>query len=143
MICTFFGHRDTPKEIEPTLRSTLTDLIENKNVNLFYVGTQGNFDRMVYSQLENLSTRYSISYYKVLAYFPKEQVKVSDSAHTLLPDGFEKIYPRFAVNYRNMWMLKKSDYVVTYVTHAWGGAAKCRTLAEKQGKTVIDLCPIL
>ena len=32
MVCTFFGHKDTPKEIEPTLRSTLIDLIENKNV---------------------------------------------------------------------------------------------------------------
>ena len=38
MVCTFFGHKDTPKEIEPTLRSTLIDLIENKNVNVFYVG---------------------------------------------------------------------------------------------------------
>ena len=37
MVCTFFGHKDTPKEIEPTLRSTLIDLIENKNVNVFYV----------------------------------------------------------------------------------------------------------
>ena len=52
---TFFGHKDTPKEIEPTLRSTLMDLIENKNVNVFYVGNNGNFDTMVRRQLENLS----------------------------------------------------------------------------------------
>ena len=30
MICTFFGHRDTPKSIEPILYNVLTDLIENK-----------------------------------------------------------------------------------------------------------------
>ena len=33
MTVTFFGHKDTPKNIEPTLRTTLIDLIENKNVN--------------------------------------------------------------------------------------------------------------
>lgn len=55
MVCTFFGHKDTPKETEPTLRSTLIDLIENKNVNVFYVGNNGNFDTMVRRQLEYLS----------------------------------------------------------------------------------------
>ena len=55
MTATFFGHKDTPKEIEPTLRTTLVDLIENKNVTVFYVGNNGNFDAMVRRQLENLS----------------------------------------------------------------------------------------
>ena len=36
------GFKDLPKEIEPTLRSTLIDLIENKNVNKFYDGNNGN-----------------------------------------------------------------------------------------------------
>ncbi len=40
MTVTFFGHRDAPKEIEPTLRTTLIDLIENRNATDFYVGTQ-------------------------------------------------------------------------------------------------------
>ncbi len=46
LTCTFFGHKDTPKEIEPTLRSTLMDLIKNKKVFHFYVGNHGNFDHM-------------------------------------------------------------------------------------------------
>jgi hypothetical protein len=33
----FFGHRDTPKETEPTLRLALMDLIENKNTTVFDV----------------------------------------------------------------------------------------------------------
>lgn len=61
MVCTFFGHNDTPKEIEPTLRSTLIDLIENKKVNVFYVGNNGNFDTMVRHQLEDLSKTYPIT----------------------------------------------------------------------------------
>lgn len=75
MVCTFFGHKDTPKETEPTLRSTLIDLIENKNVTVFYVGNNGNFDTMVRRQLEDLSYTYPITYSVVLAYLPTEKNK--------------------------------------------------------------------
>ena len=46
---------------------------------------------------------------------------------------------RFAISYRNKWMIEQSDYVVTYVNHSWGGAAQFKELAEKKGKTVIEL----
>ena len=46
MICTFFGHKDTPQNILPVLRTVIIDLIQNKNVDLFYVGNNGNFDFM-------------------------------------------------------------------------------------------------
>lgn len=44
--CTFFGHKDTPTQIKPLLKAVLVDLIENKNVDTFYIGNQGNFDLM-------------------------------------------------------------------------------------------------
>ncbi len=47
LTCTFFGHKDTPKEIDPLLKSVLVELIKNKNVMRFYVGNHGNFDYMV------------------------------------------------------------------------------------------------
>ena len=59
MTVTFFGHKDTPKEIEPTLRTTLVDLIENHGATEFYVGNNGNFDTMVRRQLEDLSQNLS------------------------------------------------------------------------------------
>ena len=62
MTCTFFGHRIVPKEIEPTLRSTLIDLIINHNVKLFYVGNHGGFDAMVRRVLKSLSAEYPIKY---------------------------------------------------------------------------------
>jgi hypothetical protein len=33
MVCTFFGHRDTPQEIKADLKNLLVDLIENKSTN--------------------------------------------------------------------------------------------------------------
>ena len=139
MICTFFGHKDTPKEIEPTLRSTLIDLIENKNVNVFYVGNNGNFDTMVRRQLEDLSQTYPITYSVVLAYLPTEKNKYDNLTNTIYPEGLETVPTRFAISWRNKWMIQQSDVVVTYVTRTYGGAWQFKVAAERQNKTVIKL----
>ena len=139
MTVTFFGHKDTPKNIEPTLRTTLVDLIENHDATEFYVGNNGNFDTMVRRQLENLSQTYPITYNIVLAYIPTKKSEYDSFTNTLLPEGIETVPKRFAISYRNKWMIGQTDIVVTYVTHNFGGAAQFKALAEKQGKTVIEL----
>ena len=139
MVCTFFGHKDTPKEIEPTLRSTLIDLIENKNVNVFYVGNNGNFDTMIRRQLEDLSQTYPITYSVVLAYLPTAKNKYDDLTHTIYPEGLETVPRRFAISWRNKWMIQQSEVVVTYVTHNFGGAAQFKELAEQLQKMVVNL----
>lgn len=139
MVCTFFGHKDTPKEIEPTLRSTLIDLIENKNVNVFYVGNNGNFDTMVRRQLEDLSQTYPITYNVVLAYLPTEKNKYDDLTHTIYPEGLETVPKRFAISWRNKWMIQQSDIVVTYVTRTYGGAWQFKEMAERFEKIIINL----
>ena len=58
MTCTFFGHRNAPYPIKPVLRETIIDLIENKGVNLFYVGNPGAFDRMTIKVLRELKEKY-------------------------------------------------------------------------------------
>ena len=143
-ICTFFGHKDTPKEIEPTLRSALIDLIINKDTNLFYVGNQGNFDNMVIKNLQQLSEHYTnIKYYVVLSYMPvAKNIITTNHFDTIYPEGLEKTPLKFAIDKRNRWMIDKSDYVVTYVIHNFGGASKFKTLSEKKGKTVINLSEI-
>lgn len=141
-VCTFFGHRDCPSLIEPKLRTTLIDLIENHNVDHFYVGNHGAFDAMVRSTLRELKTIYQhIDYAVVLAYLPTKQSEFDprDFSDTLLPEGIESVPKRYAISWRNNWMLKQSDYVVTYITHSWGGAAQFAGKAERQKKMVLSL----
>lgn len=116
------------------LRSTLMDLIENKNVNVFYVGNNGNFDTMVCRQLEDLSQTYPIAYSVVLAYLPTEKNKYDNLLTTIYPEGLETVPKRFAISWRNKWMIQQSDIVVTYVTHNFGGAAQFKEIAERQKK---------
>ena len=63
----------------------------------------------------------------------------SHASNSLLPEGIENVPPRFAINWRNEWMLKQASFVVTYVTHSWGGAAKFADKATRLKKTVINL----
>lgn len=142
MCCTFFGHRNLSPKIEPILRSAIIDLIENHNVTLFYVGNHGAFDSMVYKVLHELSEKYEIKYYVVLAYLPKETNKhfYNDYSDTILPDGIENVPKKFAIVYRNKWMIKKSDYVITYIINRFkSNCTQFKEFAEKQGKTIIDL----
>ena len=138
MTCTFFGHRDTPQTVKPLLREVLMDLIEHQGVTRFYVGNQGSFDRMAADLLKELSEAADIRYEIVLAYMPKTNGSF-DEAPTILPDGIEAVPPRFAIEYRNKWMIERSDIVVTYVRHSFGGAAKFKDLGVKKNKTVIEL----
>ena len=92
------------------------------------------------SVLRDLKKEYPhIQYAVVLAYMPGKQSEYDDYSDSMLPEGIEVIHPRYAISWRNNWMLKQSDYVVTYITHAWGGAAQFAKKAEKQTKTVVNL----
>lgn len=142
--CTFFGHRECPETIKTKLCDTLIDLIENHAVNMFYVGNQGQFDAYVRSVLRTLKVEYPhIQYAVVLAYMPGKQTEYDDYSDTMLPEGIEVVHPRYAISWSNNWMIKQSDYVVTYITHPWGGAAQFVRKAMKQGKKVICVSDIV
>ena len=138
--CTFFGHRDCPETIKSKLREMLIDLITNHNVDMFYVGNQGRFDAIVRGVLQELKKEDPrINYAVVLAYMPGKQMEFDDYANTMLPEGIESVHPRYAISWRNNWMLWHSNYVVTYITHSWGGAAQFAEKARCQTKIVINL----
>ena len=142
MTCTFFGHRDAPHTIKPILRENIIDLIENRGVDLFYVGNQAAFDRMTIKVLRELAEEYpQIKYYVVLAYVPhnKERLGLKDGDSTIYPECLDKTPPKYAIIKRNRWMIERAGFVITYVTHITGGAADFKALAERKGKTVINL----
>ena len=101
---------------------------------MFYVGNNGNFDTMVRRQLEDLSQTFPITYSVVLAYLPTKKSEYDDYTNTILPEGIETIPKRFAISYRNKWMIDQADVVVTYVTHSFGGAAKFKELHKSKAK---------
>ncbi len=138
MTCTFFGHRDTPEKIKPLLKNVLIDLIENRNVNIFYIGNNGAFDTMAREILKELKNTYKINYYVAIAYIPKKS-EYDDYTDTIYFDELNTKPYRFRIVERNKIMLEKSDIVITYVTKIIGGAADFKALAERKGKKVINI----
>ena len=97
---------------------------------------------MARSALAEFEQTHRISYEIVLAYLPQQEDLLCDTDHTLLPEGIETVPPRFAIEYRNKWMIDHSDIVVTYVRRSFGGAAKFKNSAKKKNKKVIELTEI-
>ena len=73
MVCTFFGHSDCYDLDALLLQNTIERLITD-GVDTFYVGHQGNFDRMVFSCLLKLRENFpNIVFSVVLAYLPTKK----------------------------------------------------------------------
>lgn len=134
---TFFGHRDCPHTVKPALREAIMDLVNTQNVTMFYVGDSGQYDAYCRSVLKELGLNYAV----VLSRMPGKPTEHDDFADTMLPEGIvEGGPPRFGIERRNKWMIDNSDFAIVYLRHRiYGGAAKFATLAEKKGKTVINI----
>ncbi len=140
--CTFFGHRDCPASIRPALREAVVSMIHQHNADVFYVGHQGTFDRMVRGILRELAAEYPhIRYWIVLAYLPGQTLPLEkdELARTLFPEGLESVPPRFAIHYRNQWMIEHSQHVITCIRHPQGGAAAFAKRARKLGCHVVNV----
>ena len=46
---------------------------------------------------------------------------------------------RYAITYRNKYMVEAADYVVAYVSHGWGGAYATYNYAKRKGKNIFNL----
>ena len=137
--CTFFGHRDCPESVKPVLYSAIEKLITDQQVDTFYLGNQGQFDAYAHSTLVKLQKIYPfIRFSTVLAYFPSPTSVHTDD--TMFPEGLECVHPRYAIDRRNKWMIDHSDFIICYITHNWGGAARYVNYARHQGKQIIPLC---
>ncbi|MCQ2443598.1 MAG: hypothetical protein MJ077_10915 [Oscillospiraceae bacterium] len=137
----FFGHHDCPDSAKPLIRQRILELYEKAPNTEFYVGNQGRFDALVLSVFKDLMQEgEKPNFCVVLAYHP-DQAPMPDIPFefTLYPEGIEKTPKRFAISWRNKWMVRNSDTVICYIRHWHGGAAKFVEMAEKKGKTIINL----
>lgn len=142
MVCCFFGHKDTPSSIYSELEVKIRYVIEHESVDYFLVGNNGAFDSIALCILKDVMHEYpEVSYHVVLAYFPTEYKAdwPYSATETLYPEGLEDVHPKYAIAWRNNWMVTSADIVICYITHSWGGAARYSGYARKMGKTIINL----
>lgn len=136
MIATFCGHSRISQsaEVEKWLYTVTQRLIE-QGITTFYLGGYGAFDSLAASVLRKQKKRYpQIELVLVLAYLKTRQ-DISYYDSTVYPP-LEAVPRRFAISYRNRWMVESTDVIVAYVLHDWGGS--CHNVAICQAKEETD-----
>lgn len=64
MTCCFFGHRSITCNLRPRLKEVILALIREGNVNVFYIGNNGDFDCLAQSVLaEIIAIMKNVKYY--------------------------------------------------------------------------------
>ena len=120
----------------------IKNLIENYGVNTFYNGGKGQFDLLCANCVNELKNDYPfINSYLILAYIPGKKNQFEEDFYkrfndTLYPE-IEKVPPKFAIIKRNEWMIDKSDFLIAYVGHSWGGAYRTLEYAKKETSIVV------
>ena len=139
--CTFFGDSKCTSSVYPCLAAVIEELVATERISTFYVGDNGNFDKLVQKALSEASKNHpEIKCFIVLAYLPgeKKEYVPSPLLETIYPEGIEKTPLRFAINRRNQWILSRSDFVVVY-SSPFGNSRKIAEKAFISEKNIIDL----
>ena len=134
--CMFIGEHTSSQETYHALIAVTEELIVSENVSTFYVGNQGSFDHYAQMALCTLKKIYpDINAFVVLAYIPGKQSPYEEPPllETIYPEGLEKVPPRYAINHRNLWMLKNSSFVISCPS-AFGNSAKLVAKSAAFGK---------
>lgn len=145
--CSFFGHREIIGEIElgQKIKDSIKKIILEENITCFWLGRNGNFDRMCSNCLKELKKEFPfIKVYLVYAYLKEETDEYEKKYIKETFDGtiyppLENVPPKFAILKRNEWIARNSDYFIFYVNYTWGGAAKILNYAKRKNKAYINL----
>ncbi|MBR6546208.1 MAG: hypothetical protein IKT72_04685 [Clostridia bacterium] len=146
MIVTFCGHArfKGSVEYEQKILSFLKETVADREAD-FYLGGYGDFDRFAYGCCKAYKkTHPKVSLVFVTPYRESEYLKHRfDNENApydlILYPELENKPKRYAITYRNRYMVEVADYIIAYVTHDWGGAYATYQHAKKKGKTVFNL----
>ncbi len=137
MYCALFGHHDALPNVAGKLKEVLVDLIENKGATFFYVGSQGNFDLISANVLRACKKMFPhIDYCVVLAYMPVNPLE-DGANNTLYPFALVGKPAKFAIVYRNRWMVENADCIIAYKRREYGGVANAVRYAKTKSKQII------
>lgn len=137
MKVTFCGHSIVPdrQAVEAWLYNTCSDLIKI-GASEFYLGGYGGFGNMCAAVLRDIKKEYPhIRLILVLPYL-NSSIQTAGYDETVYPP-LESVPKRFAISRRNEWMVLQCDFIVSYVTHNWGGAVKTLEYAKRKNKPLM------
>ena len=146
MIVTFCGHSQYTGsgEDEKKILSLLSELIGDDHAEL-YLGGYGSFDEFA----RQCGKKYQESHPNTKLILVTPYITLDHQKNHLDNSKYlydEILYPnledkplKFAISYRNKWMVEQSDCVIAYITHDWGGAYKTYRYAQRKKKPLFNI----
>ena len=139
MIVTFCGYARFSKseEHEQQILAFLEEKIGDQPADM-YLGGYGSFDSFAYDCCKKYKeTHPSVSLVFVTPYmtidYQKNHLNYQNARYdSILYPEIEDKPKRYAITYRNKYMVEKADYVVAYVSHDWGDAYTAYKHAKKR-----------
>ncbi len=146
MIVTFCGHSDFRKneEYENRVLGFLEEKVGDKAAEM-YLGGYGGFDEFAYDCCRKYKethpniTLIFVTPYMTVEYQQNHLEYQKTRYDSILYPSIEDKPLRFAISYRNKYMIEKADIVIAYVTHDWGGAYTTYKHAKRKGKVIYNL----
>ena len=146
MIVTFCGHSQYTEsgEDEEKIISILTEIVGDRHAEL-YLGGYGSFDAFAlkcarkYQKAHENTRLVFVTPYITLDYQKNHLNYNKDLYDEILYPGLEDKSLKFAISYRNEWMVQQADYVIAYVTHDWGGAYQTYKHAKRKNKPIFNI----
>ncbi len=149
MIIKFFGHSlfKTTAKYRQKILDFLYKQVGNAPADM-YLGGYGEFDGFAYECCK----KYKETHPNVSLAFITPYLTDSYQKNRLIYEKRrydEIIYPeiedkplKFAIVYRNSWMVEKADLVVCGINHRSGGAYKTYQFAKQKGKRIFNVTDI-
>ena len=149
MIVTFCGHAQFSKseEYEKKILTFLEEKVGDQRADM-YLGGYGAFDSFAYYCCKKYKeTHPNISLVFVTPYltldYQKNHLDYQKTKYdSILYPEIEDKPKRFAIIYRNKYMVEMADYVVAYVLHDKGGAYLTYKHAKRKGKEILNLASL-
>ena len=145
--CCFAGHNMVYNETQKNvLIKECEKLILKYNVNEFLVGNYGSFDKLVSNVIRMLKEKYpKVKLNLILPYLTKEisenkKYYYKSYDELIIPDISENVPIRYRIIKANEYMVDNSDFLICYISHYFGGAAKTYSFAvRKQSIKIINI----
>lgn len=140
-ICCFAGHSEIYGErdiISENLYKIAKNLIINKNVSEFWTGNYGAFDGISAHVVRELKKEFpDIQINLVIPYLTKDINEYKEQYYKnydniIMAEIPEKTPNSCQILKCNQYMVNCSKFLICYVKHSWGGAAKTLEFAQKQ-----------
>ncbi len=146
MIITFCGHSDfkTTEEYTQKLLTLLEQRIGDTPAELF-LGGYGNFDSFAFECAKKYKEAHPsvslifVTPYMTLDYQRTRLVHEKKRYDSIIYPHIEDKPLKYAISYRNRYMVEQADLLICYLTHTWGGAYRTYRYARAKGKCILNL----